>query len=67
MSLLPEQMDKLIKLIQELELEINNPDLYTENPNKLNELSRKIAENRAALEILEARWLELEEIKSSFT
>lgn len=66
LSLLPGQMDQLIKLIQELELEINDPNLYKENPNKLNELSNKIAKNRNTLENLEVRWLELEEMKSTF-
>ncbi|MGB4191482.1 MAG: ABC-F family ATP-binding cassette domain-containing protein [Rickettsiales bacterium] len=65
LSLLPEEIDNISKLISKFELELNEPDLYAKNPEAFNKLTQQISINRAELEKLENRWLELEEMKSN--
>jgi ATP-binding cassette subfamily F protein uup len=66
LSLLPDKMEQLTKHIQELELELGNPNLYAKDPEKFNDLSKQIANNKEELENSEMRWLELEEMKLAF-
>ena len=66
LSLLPDKIEQLTAHIQELELELGNPNLYTKDPEKFNELSKQIANNKEELENSEMRWLELEEMKLAF-
>jgi ATP-binding cassette subfamily F protein uup len=63
LSLLPEQIKSLTKIIDAAELELSNPDLYHQNQEQFITLSQKIAKTKEELEKLEMRWLELEELK----
>jgi ABC transport system ATP-binding/permease protein len=65
LSLLPTKIDELTVEIQKLEIELNNPNLYTIDPDRFNELTIKIGKNREELDIAEMRWLELEEMKAN--
>ncbi len=63
LNLLPEKMEKLAQLISELETELNDPSLYSQNPKRFNILTKHITTKRIELETTETRWLELEEMK----
>jgi ABC transport system ATP-binding/permease protein len=65
LSLLPTQIDELTIETQKLEIELNDPSLYTIDPDRFNELTLKIGKNREKLEVAEMRWLELEEMKAN--
>lgn len=67
LSLLPEKIEELNNLIKKYETEINDPNLYNDNPEKFNKLSNFIIENRKSLEEAENRWLELEELKAKYS
>ena len=63
LQLLPEQIDNLMKVINKLEIELNKPDLYKQNPEHFHRLSKQITDKRKELEVAEMRWLTLEEMK----
>jgi ATP-binding cassette subfamily F protein uup len=63
LSLLPEQIKSLTKIIGAAELELSNPDLYHQNQEQFIILTQKITKTKEDLEKLEMRWLELEELK----
>ncbi len=66
LGLLLEKMEKLTQVIKELELELNDPNLYANDQDKFNALSNKIGNKREELENAEIRWLELEELKQVY-
>ena len=41
---------------------MHDPDLYTRDPDKFAQLTERIARNRAEVEALELRWLEVAEM-----
>ena len=65
LSLLPNKIEELLKLIAARELELNDPNLYQQNPKRFNEISNEITNKKSELENAEMRWLELEELKAT--
>ncbi len=66
LSLLPGQIELLSRDIAKFEQQISDPNLYHTNQEEFLKISNKLALKKEELEKLENRWLELEELKSSF-
>lgn len=64
LDLLPKKIEILNSEIKALEECLNDPDLYTKNVKEFNLISSNIGAKRAELDILENKWLELEELKN---
>jgi len=62
---LPTKMEELSNRISQLEDELADPDFYTRDPGAFHNSSQKIGELQGRLEVMEARWLELEEMKNA--
>ena len=62
---LPKAIKKLEKEVTTLEELMSDSDLYTKNPEKFTEVSKRLPEAKDELDIAELRWLELEEIKAN--
>jgi ATP-binding cassette subfamily F protein uup len=66
---LPGRMAALQKDIQKLQAQLDDPDLYSRDPNRFNDVSTALANAQSELAASEERWLELEimreEIESS--
>ncbi|CAM1649046.1 ABC transporter-like [Bartonella apihabitans] len=60
---LPSEIDALHDEIAKMEKEFSDPDLYTKNAKRFEELSRLLEQKRKDLEIKENEWLELEMLK----
>ena len=60
LSLLPEKIDNLTSLINKLEAELNNSNLYNEDIYKFHEISNNLNKKHKELNQAETRWLELE-------
>ncbi len=60
---LPLEIDALHDEIAKMEKEFSDPDLYTKNAKRFEELSRLLEQKRKDLEIKENEWLELEMLK----
>ncbi len=60
---LPAKMAGLEALIAELFKILSDPKLYSENPEMFDEVSKRSSKAKADLEVAEARWMELEEMK----
>ncbi|WP_295962981.1 ATP-binding cassette domain-containing protein [uncultured Bartonella sp.] len=60
---LPSEIDALHNEIAKMEKEFSNPDLYTKNAKRFEELSRLLEQKRKDLEAKENEWLELEMLK----
>ena len=58
---LPEQITDLEQENKAIEISLGNPDLYTENPQKFDELTTKLAQNKEKIENMENQWLEIQE------
>ena len=67
LSLLPEKIDNLAEEIKLLESKLNDPSLYSINPDAFNMFSKQVIEKRNELEMLETRWIDLEELKISIS
>ena len=59
---LPGEIERLEKEIAADEAALHDPDLYTRDPDKFAQLTERIARNRAEVEALELRWLEVAEM-----
>ncbi|WP_029063588.1 ATP-binding cassette domain-containing protein [Labrenzia sp. DG1229] len=57
---LPDTIEQLEAKLVELQSDMNDPQLYTKNPNKFSELSQKITDLTSAKDEAEEQWLELE-------
>lgn len=57
---LPSEIAKMEHEIQAMEIALGNPNLYTEDPQKFDELSKKFSENKARLDEMESQWLEMQ-------
>ncbi len=64
---LPAEIESLTFRIAQMEAEISDPQLYSKNPEKFNQLTKDIEAGQADLEEKEMRWLELEELKDSLS
>lgn len=60
---LPSEIDALHNEIAKMEKEFSDPDLYTKNAKRFEELSRLLEQKRKDLEAKENEWLELEMLK----
>ena len=60
---LPSEIDALHNEIAKMEKEFSDPDLYTKNAKRFEELSRLLEQKRKDLETKENEWLELEMLK----
>ncbi len=57
---LPKEIAKLEQENKAIEIALGNPNLYTDDPQKFDELTSKLAQNKLELEEKENRWLELQ-------
>jgi ATP-binding cassette subfamily F protein uup len=57
---LPKEIAKLEEENKAIEIALGNANLYTDDPQKFDELTSKLAQNKQALEEKENRWLELQ-------
>ncbi len=62
---LPGKIEKLEEEIAGLEATLDTPNLYETDKNAFHQASRALLNAREALEIAEARWLELEEMREA--
>ena len=63
LDVLPGEIEQLEKEILQIETELSNPSLYTENPQKFDTLSKELENKQTAKEQKENQWLELQIIK----
>lgn len=63
LDVLPGEIEQLEKDILQIETELSNPSLYTENPQKFDTLSKELENKQTAKEQKENQWLELQIIK----
>jgi ATP-binding cassette subfamily F protein uup len=59
---LPGEIERLQAEIAADEAALHDPDLYTRDPNSFAQLTERIARNRAEIEAMELRWLEVAEM-----
>jgi ATP-binding cassette subfamily F protein uup len=59
---LPAEIERLEAEVAGDETALHDPDLYARNPDRFAELTERIARNRAEIEALELRWLEVAEL-----
>ena len=57
---MPKEITKLEEENKAIEIALGNANLYTDDPQKFDELTSKLAKNKANLEEKENRWLELQ-------
>ena len=62
---LPEKLAKLEKEVTTLEAKLADPRLYMEDPESFEKYSRRFPKAQSELEDLEARWLELEDMRQA--
>ena len=60
LEVLPQEVADIEKEISQIEQELSNPDLYTAQPQRFDELSRKLPELQNVKEGKENQWLELQ-------
>ncbi len=59
---LPGEIERLEAQVLADEAALHDPDLYARDPDRFTELTERIARNRAEIEALELRWLEVAEM-----
>ena len=59
---LPGEIERLEAEISVDEVALGDPDLFTRDPKRFAELTERIARNRAEIEGMELRWLEVAEM-----
>lgn len=57
---LPKEIEKISEENKAIEVALGNANLYTDDPQKFDELTKKLAENKAKLEEMENQWLEVQ-------
>lgn len=65
LEVLPEQISKMEKEICQTEEALSDSSLYTENPQRFDELTQKLEQLKAELEKAENQWLEIEMLRES--
>lgn len=63
LEVLPNEIEQIEAEIIKMELELSNPTLYTENPDKFDSLSQNLVDKQQAKEDKENQWLEIQMIK----
>jgi ATP-binding cassette subfamily F protein uup len=59
---LPGEIERLTNEIAEAEAALHDPDLYARDPARFETLTKRIADDRAAIDAAEHRWLEVAEL-----
>lgn len=62
---LPGEIETLTAEIEQFEVRLADPALYSQDPAKFNDISKKLEAMRDMLDEKEIRWLELEELKDN--
>ncbi len=57
---LPKEIEKLAAENKTIEVALGNANLYTDDPQKFDELTTKLADNKEKLEEMENQWLEIQ-------
>ena len=57
---LPQEIETLEQEIKAIEIALGNPNLYTDNPQKFDELTVALAAHKQAVEQKETQWLEIQ-------
>lgn len=57
---LPKEIEKLAAENKAIEVALGNANLYTDDPQKFDELTTKLADNKEKLEEMENQWLEIQ-------
>ena len=57
---LPKEIEKIGEENKAIEVALGNANLYTDDPQKFDELTKKLAENKAKLEEMENQWFEVQ-------
>ena len=57
---LPKEIEKIGEENKAIEVALGNANLYTDDPQKFDELTKKLAENKSKLEEMENQWLEVQ-------
>lgn len=57
---LPKEIEKLATENKAIEVALGNANLYTDDPQKFDELTTKLADNKGKLEEMENQWLEVQ-------
>lgn len=57
---LPKEIEKLATENKAIEVALGNANLYTDDPQKFDELTTKLADNKEKLEAMENQWLEVQ-------
>ena len=57
---LPKEIEKLAAENKAIEVALGNANLYTDDPQKFDELTTKLADNKEKLEEMENQWLEVQ-------
>ena len=65
LEVLPQEIEALEAENRAIENELADPALYQQNPQRFNELSLKLADNRQAIEDKESQWLEIQLLAES--
>ena len=65
LEVLPARISELEKKIRETEDALSDSSLYTENPQKFDELTKQLEQFKAELETSENQWLEIEMLRES--
>jgi ATP-binding cassette subfamily F protein uup len=64
---LPAEIERLEAAVAADEAMLHDPDLYTRDPQRFAELTERIARNRAEIEAMELRWLEVAEMAEALS
>lgn len=67
LDILPAEVETLSMQISELEAQLSDPSLYSKDPDAFARISDELTAKRDTLDAKEMRWLELEELKDSFS
>ena len=63
LDVLPQEVEQLERQIADLESALSDPNLYTEDPERFDRLSKELPEKQAEKETKENQWLELQLMK----
>jgi ATP-binding cassette subfamily F protein uup len=64
---LPAEIERLEAAVAADEAVLHDPDLYTRDPQRFAELTERIARNRAEIEAMELRWIEVAEMAEALS
>jgi ATP-binding cassette subfamily F protein uup len=59
---LPDEIDKLESLISELQIQVNQADFFSQDEQQTKKVLNQLEESESKLEVIYARWQELDEL-----